>query len=92
MTRSSVPTDGFTTSGGGGSTGSPQNGGSYQLPAAVTSLRIDGDAVAVDVTAQEKGGRDQRNRATARQGHDYKGRNRFVGHADGQMPVGIPLR
>jgi Toastrack DUF4097 len=43
-----------TTSGGGGSTGSPQNGGSYQLPAAVTSLRIDGDAVAVDVTAQEK--------------------------------------
>lgn len=43
-----------TTSGGGGSTGSPQNGGSYQLPAAVTSLRIDGDAVAVNVTVQEK--------------------------------------
>ena len=29
------------------------NGGNYQLPTTVTSLRIDGDAVAIDVTAQD---------------------------------------
>jgi len=35
------------------SSGSAQNGGNYQLPSTVTSLRIDGDAVSIDVTAQD---------------------------------------
>lgn len=35
------------------SSGSTQNGGGYELPSTVTSLRIDGDAVAVDVTASD---------------------------------------
>jgi hypothetical protein len=36
----------------GSSSGSGQNGGTYQLPTTVTSLRIDGDAVAIDATAE----------------------------------------
>lgn len=40
----------------GSSNGSAQNGGNYQLPTAVTSLRIAGDAVAIDVTAQDRPG------------------------------------
>jgi hypothetical protein len=37
----------------GSSSGPAQNGGTYQLPTTLTSLRIDGDAVAIDVTAQD---------------------------------------
>ena len=35
------------------SSGSVQNGGDYDLPTTLTSLRIDGDAVAIDVTASD---------------------------------------
>src|SRR4029078_416417 len=41
------------TTGPGSSSGPPPNGGTYQLPSTVTSLRIDGDAVSIDVTAQD---------------------------------------
>jgi hypothetical protein len=41
------------TTGPGSSSGPPPNGGNYQLPSTVTSLRIDGDAVSIDVTAQD---------------------------------------
>jgi Putative adhesin len=41
------------TTGRGSSSGPAQNGGTYQLPTTVTSLRIDGDAVSIDVTAQD---------------------------------------
>jgi hypothetical protein len=44
-----APTTGTSAS----SSGSAQNGGNYQLPSTVTSLRIDGDAVSIDVTAQD---------------------------------------
>ena len=42
-----------TTGTSASSSGSAQNGGNYQLPSTVTSLRIDGDAVSIDVTAQD---------------------------------------
>jgi len=35
------------------SSGPAPNGGNYQLPSIVTSLRIDGDAVSIDVTGQD---------------------------------------
>ena len=42
-----------TTGPSAGSSGSAQNRSTYQLPTTVTSLRIDGDAVAIDVTAAD---------------------------------------
>jgi hypothetical protein len=42
-----------TTGTSASSSGSAQIGGNYQLPSTVTSLRIDGDAVSIDVTAQD---------------------------------------
>jgi hypothetical protein len=50
---SSVSNGRSTTGTSASSSGSAQNGGNYQLPSTVTSLRIDGDAVSIDVTAQD---------------------------------------
>jgi hypothetical protein len=50
---SSVSNGRATTGTSASSSGSAQNGSTYQLPTTVTSLRIDGDAVAIDVTAAE---------------------------------------
>ena len=50
---SSVSNGRATTGTSASSSGSAQNGGNYQLPSTVTSLRIDGDAVSIDVTAQD---------------------------------------
>ena len=46
--------NGRSTTGTSGSSSAPApNGGNYQLPSTVKSLRIDGDAVSIDVTAQD---------------------------------------
>jgi putative adhesin len=50
---SSVSNGRPTTGTSATASGSAQNGGTYQLPTTVTSLGIDGDAVAIDVTAAE---------------------------------------
>ncbi len=50
---SSVSNGRSTTGTSGSSSGPAPNGGNYQLPTTVTSLRIDGAAVAIDVTAQD---------------------------------------
>jgi hypothetical protein len=50
---SSVSNGRATTATSASSSGTAQNGSTYQLPTTVTSLRIDGDAVAIDVTAAE---------------------------------------
>lgn len=50
---SSVSNGHSTTGTTASSSGSAQNGGTYQLPTTLTSLRIDGDAVAIDVTAAD---------------------------------------
>jgi putative adhesin len=50
---SSVSNGRSATGTSGSSSGSAPNGGNYQLPTTVTSLRIDGDAVSIDVTAQD---------------------------------------
>jgi Putative adhesin len=50
---SSVSNGRATTGTSASSSGSAQNGGNYQLPSTVTSLRIDGDAVSINVTAQD---------------------------------------
>ena len=50
---SSVSNGRSATGTSGSSSGPAPNGGNYQLPSTVTSLRIDGDAVAIDVTAQD---------------------------------------
>ena len=46
---SSVSNGRSATGTSGSSSGPAPNGGNYQLPSTVTSLRIDGDAVAIDV-------------------------------------------
>ena len=50
---SSVSNGRSATGTSGSSSGPAPNGGTYQLPTTVTSLRIDGDAVSIDVTAQD---------------------------------------
>lgn len=50
---SSVSNGRATTGTSASSSGSAQNRATYQLPTTVTSLRIDGDAVAIDVTAAD---------------------------------------
>jgi hypothetical protein len=50
---SSVSNGRSTTGTSESSSGPAPNGGNYQLPSIVTSLRIDGDAVSINVTAQD---------------------------------------
>ena len=50
---SSVSSGHSTTGTTASSGGSAQNSGGYELPTTVTSLRIDGDAVSIDVTAAD---------------------------------------
>src|SRR5262245_51112109 len=50
---SSVSNGRSTTGTTASSSGPAQNGAIYQLPTTVTSLRIDGDAVTMDVTAAD---------------------------------------